>query len=438
MSKQRKHLSAGPLLNKIRNSFLEISDQVKGSRKDPITLADCLMSAMAVFGLKYPSLLQFEEENNSETPVNQNIKKLYKVTNVPSDTYMRERLDEVDPSDIRTPFKKIFAELQRGNELESFQFIDGAYLLSIDGTEFFSSNNVYCENCCVKNHKDGTKTYYKQMLCGAIVHPKLKTVIPLAPEPIRNTDGSAKNDCEFNAAKRFLEDCRREHPHLKLIITADSLLSKAPIIKQIRSLKFNYIITAKPSDHQYLFDFVRPILKKYSFKSADGTLREYYYTNSVPINGSNLDVEVNFLEYVETKPKGKRLRFSWITDIAITDGNVHQIMQGGRARWRIENETFNTLKNQGYHFEHNYGHGNKNLSTVFAMLMMLGFMVDQVQEMSDGAFQKALEKRIRKKYFWEWLRSLFTSYVIDSWEDLWHVLGNEIKGVNLSVLQNST
>ena len=49
------------------------------------------------------------------------------------------------------------------------------------------------------------------------------------------------------------------------------------------------------------------------------------------------------------------------------------LMWGGRARWKIENETFNTLKNQGYHFEHNYGHGYQHLSVVLAMLMLLAF-----------------------------------------------------------------
>ena len=71
------------------------------------------------------------------------------------------------------------------------------------------------------------------------------------------------------------------------------------------------------------------------------------------------------------------MHFSWVTDFTITKDNMFKIMRGGRARWEIANETFNTLKNQGYNFGHNYGLGKKNLSMIFVMLMMLAFLVDQ-------------------------------------------------------------
>ena len=82
-------------------------------------------------------------------------------------------------------------------------------------------------------------------------------------------------------------------------------------------------------------------------------------------------------------------------------------MRGGRARWRIENETFNTLKNQGYHFEHNFGHGYKYLSVVFAMLMMLAFLVDQVQQIASKLFNAAWKKLGTKRSLWESIRALF-------------------------------
>ena len=82
-------------------------------------------------------------------------------------------------------------------------------------------------------------------------------------------------------------------------------------------------------------------------------------------------------------------------------------MRCGRARWRIENETFNTLKNQGYHFERNFGHGKKNLSVVFAFSMMLSFLVDQVQQMCCDLFSKVLEVLKRKKYLWKHVYACF-------------------------------
>ena len=99
-----------------------------------------------------------------------------------------------------------------------------------------------------------------------------------------------------------------------------------------------------------------------------------------------------------------------------------QFDRGGRARWKIENETFNTLKNQGYNFEHNYGHGNNNLSTVFAMLMMLAFLIDQIQQRCCGLFQAALKKAGSKKSFWEKVRAAFFMFTIDSWKSLFEGL----------------
>ena len=98
----------------------------------------------------------------------------------------------------------------------------------------------------------------------------------------------------------------------------------------------------------------------------------------------------------------------------LTVENAPQVMRGGRSRWKVENETFNTLKNQGYHFEHEYGHGYKNLCVNFAMLMMLAFLIDQIQQRSNKLFEKAREKKGSKKSLWEAIGHLFYSFVVGS------------------------
>jgi len=128
------------------------------------------------------------------------------------------------------------------------------YLLPLDGTGEFSSNEVCCPQCCKKEHKDGTVTFYHQMLGACIVHPDQRTVIPLCPEIIQNGDGGAKNDCERNASKRFIENFKREHPHLKVIILGDGLASNAPYIRLLEAHKMKYLLGAKPGDHASLFD----------------------------------------------------------------------------------------------------------------------------------------------------------------------------------------
>jgi len=424
-TKSRKHLSAKSLLAIVQKSFQEIPHQITGNRNDPITLSDCLMSAVAMFGIKSPSLLAFNDAYKNVPTIAHNLHTLYSIDKVPSDTYMRQRLDNVDPASLRDSFKQVFAQLQRGKVLEHFLFMRNSYLVVLDATGYFNSNKVSCDNCCVKNHRDGRKEYYHQMLGAVLVHPHSQQVIPFAPELILKEDNDSKNDCELNAAKRFIGHFRREHPHLNVIIAADSLYSNGPCIQELRSADMDFILNVKPGSHQALFEFVKDITKNVKKISIAGCKEEYSYVNGIPINDAHQDVLVNFLEYVETDSKGHQKHFSWVTTIKITEENIHKIVEGGRARWHIENQTFNTLKNQGYEFEHNFGHGYKQLSTVFANLLMLAFLIDQTQELCDALFQAALKAHTSRIRFWEKLTRFFYTFYINSWEELWGGMANK-------------
>ena len=130
-------------------------------------------------------------------------------------------------------------------------------------------------------------------------------------------------------------------------------------------------------------------MKHVEHTDEQGIHHRFRFLNGVPLNDTHFELEVNFLEYWEGRPNGKEQHFAWVSDLPIEESTVMEMMRAGRARWRIENETFNTLKNQGYRFEHNFGHGHKHLATVFAYLMMLAFLIDQVQQRSCTLFVKA-------------------------------------------------
>lgn len=413
MQNLRKSLNAESLMKTIKFMFSKIKDPLNSST---ISITDCLMSCLAVFSLKFKSLLQYDLQRNNENML-KNLKTLFLVTNPPSDTYMRERLDELDPVLLKPAYKKLFSVLQKGKALEDFQYMDRHYLLSMDGTGHFSSNTIHCKNCCVKNHKDGSQSYYHQLLVAVILHPNEKVVIPLCPEPILKEDGDNKNDCERNAAKRLLEDIKREHPHLKLIIVEDGLASNAPHIKLIESLSMKYILGVKEGDHDYLFDWVKYAETiPFEYTDENNFHHKFRFINQVPLNDANHDLKVNFLEYWETDKKGKVKHFSWITNIFITINNVSKLMRGGRSRWKIENETFNTLKNQGYNFEHNFGHGQKNLCSIMGLMMILAFLVDQTQLLCCRLYQTAKKSSGTFAVLWEKMRTLFDFFVIKTWE----------------------
>lgn len=419
----RKSLSVDALISTVYHEFRKIQDPRQFSKRKPasISFVDVLMSGLSVFGLKFPSLLQYDQHRKI---LDENLKALYRVEQFPSDTYLRERLDDLDPKQIRPVFKKIFSEVQRGKCLEEFEFLDGRYLLALDGTGEFSSSTICCAQCCKKEHQNGSVTYYHQMLGACIVHPDRSNVIPICPEVIQNRDGSAKNDCERNATKRFIENFKREHPHLNVIILGDGISSNAPYIRLLEENNLKYLLVAKPGDHQFLFDAIEESKDDQYYEVTDdkGFLHQFRFVNRVSLNKSNPDVQVNFVEYMQTDPKGKELRFSWVTNIQITPWNVFALMRGGRARWKIENETFNALKNLEYNFEHNYGHGKKYLSTNLCLLMMLAFLIDQVQAIACRLFQAIRKKLGAFRVLCETIRVLLQYMEFESWQDLYRCI----------------
>src|SRR5215471_6085277 len=418
--RERKHLSADALFSVVRSGFAAIPDY-RLSDTD-ISLTDALMAAFALFSLKSPSLLAFDKHR-----VEGNLGTIYAIDHVPCDTQMREILDPVSPESVRPLFKSVFGQLQRGKALEALMFLEDYYLLALDGTEYFSSKTIHCASCLQKVHRNGSITYSHQMLGAALVHPDQRAVIPLMPEPIVKQDGTGKNDCERNATKRFIAKLRKDHPHLQLIVTEDSLSSNAPHIATLHAYGLHYILGVKEGDHASLFQHVQAaehagqVTYYERHDRTAGVVHRFRFVNAIPLNASHPDVQVNVIEYWEIGAD-KVQHFSWVTDLRVSKRNVYHLMRGGRARWKIANATFNTLKNQGYNFEHNYGHGTQNLSVVFATLMMLAFLVDQTQQLCCALFQAVWAKLGSKRLLWERMRALFYDYSLTSMCQLFEAL----------------
>ena|SRR5512135_2768387 len=421
LGKVRKDLSADALFRLLRSRFDALPDARPRLDQVEFSLGDALMSAFAMFSLKDPSLLAFDHRRRNP---NDNFRSIYGINRVPCDTQMRVILDPLDPATLRPFFGDVFRLLQRGKELECFTYLDGHYLVSLDGTTYFSSTKVHCPSCLVKHHRGGGVTYSHQLLGATLVHPDLKEVLPLAPEPIIQQDGQTKNDCERNATRRWLKQFRQVHPQLPIIVVEDALSANAPHLRDLREARAHFIIGVKPGDHAFLFQHLRAIDEAGQMQTLSvidpttGVLHHFRFWNDAPLNESHPDELVHVLEFWEIHPDRKVQYFSWITDFVLTPENVWDIMRGGRARWKIENETFNTLKNQGYHLEHNYGHGEQNLSVVLAVVMMLAFLVDQVQQRCCPLFQAAWHKLRTKCHLWEEIRHHFRTLLFDSMAEL--------------------
>ncbi len=409
-------LNIDKYLKRVRVGFEQVKDH--RASNTVISLSDALMSALAMFSLKDSSLLEFDGRREK----GENLKRIYQLETVPSDTQMRAIIDEVSPEALSPQFKDTVGQLGTSKVLSEMTYLGGHYLLTLDGTGYFSSKKVHCQACLQKkNSRTGESSYSHQLLSGAIVHPEVREVFPLMPEAIIKQDGDTKNDCERNAAKRFLARVRQDYPDLPLIITEDGLSSNAPHIQALQAGDFRFILGVKEGDHGFLFNYVNAAHTTEIEQREGKIIHRFRFINQVPLNESHQEVLVNFLEYWEID--GDQVHhFSWITDLTLVKWNVNPIMRGGRARWKIENETFNTLKNQGYHFEHNYGHGKKYLSVNFAVLMMLAFLIDQIQQRTNALFQTVLKKEGSRKRLWQHIRALFYTLTFASMDEIYRAL----------------
>jgi hypothetical protein len=423
----RQHLNADALLATLRKRFASLPDP----RVAPsYSLADTLMAGFALFALKDPSLLAFDKRRRDPAS---NLYRIYGIERVPCDSQLRSILDPVEPAVLRPAFTDIFRHLQRGKALQSFVFYQGHYLLVFDGSQYFSSQTIHCEQCLEKHHRNGTTTYAHQLLGAVLAHPDHREVIPLMPEPIRKQDGSCKNDCERNAAKRFFPAFRRDHPHLPVIAVADGLSANAPQIRELQSVNVRYLLVANPGDHKFLFEQMEAafadgqteVLTEWDAKT--NTLHHYRWRKDLPLNESNQELLVTLVEYWEMRDGQVVYAGSWVTDLEVRADTVPLLVRGARSRWKVENETYNTLKNQGYHFEHNFGHGEKHLSVVLALLMMLAFLVDQTQQLCCALFNAAWEKAGSKKQLWEEMRHLFHALLFQTMAELYEAI---VRGID--------
>jgi Transposase DDE domain len=354
-------------------------------------------------------LLSFEEQTKHEK---KNLKSIYHIEAIPSDTQMRTALDPISPKPLRTLFVELFEQLNKAGVIKEYEYWKGHVIVSADGVEHFYSTQVHCQHCTTRTNRKGETSYHHSGLAAVMVHPEHEEVFTLDFEPILNEDGAVKNDCERNAAKRLCQALHERYPDLKLILVEDALFANAPHVRQISGYGWLYVLNVKPESHaslerQFAGRKDRGQVKELRQTDPQGTRHYFAWTNDLCLCESATDVSVNYLLYEQTDNRGKVTRWTWVTNIPLNARSVESVMRAGRSRWKIENETFNTLKNQGYHFEHNYGHGNQNLATVLALMMFLAFTVDQIMQRCWQLFRQVRGGLRTKAKLWESLRSLF-------------------------------
>ena len=423
-------LRRGPKLLRFQSLVASIADHVarivdtRQLNNVRYSLRDCFLSATAMFFVQDRSLLQFQRRFERQFQAN-NLSSTFGVQNIPCDSQFRDLLDRHHYAPVLPTFADWIARLQRFKWLQHFQIFDARYLITLDGSQYFSSELVKCKHCLTAT-KDGVTRYHHDILQAAIVHPDKRQVLPLAPEFVRNSDGRNgkyhKQDCEINAGCRMLERLRGDYPRMAAIIVADSLYSKQPFVERLRAARFSFLLVAKPGDHKSLYEDVEGLrsgnLLDRLHTDHRGKRHEYEWVTDVPLNGSRNAPRINFIHFRIIKGGEVKYRNAWVTDLVPTADNIVQLVRAARARWKIENEGFNTLKNQGYHLEHNFGHGHQHLSAALFTLNLLAFFMHQIFELVDGLYQRVRTFFSSRRAFWDEVRSAFRLFLFTSWDQV--------------------
>jgi hypothetical protein len=390
-------------------------------------LRDFFLSAFAVFFSQSPSFLSHQTLMEKEKGTS-NARSVFAIRGIPTDNQIRGVLDMVDPALVRPAFGLTVDLLRARGVIDSFRFLEGKLLLALDGTGYFFSESIHCPSCTVHHHRDGRTTYSHSVLLPVLVRPERSQVIPLEPEFITPQDGHEKQDCEYQAAKRWLEAMGSRYAPLGVVLLGDDLFASQPMIEKVRSQQMSYIFVAKPSSHKYLYEELAGLEKLKGLQEVrrshwTGRAKRtviYRYVNGVGLNArSSNGVEVNWVEITILNDKGKQTFHSaFITDLLITAENVASIVEAGRCRWKIENENNNTLKTKGYHFEHNFGHGQNYLSCTLLSLNVLAFLFHTVLELLDKRVALLRASLPRRDTFYQHLAALTQYWQFENWRHL--------------------
>src|SRR5271169_1148972 len=280
-----------------------------------------------------------------------NCQTLFGIGRIPSDNYIRDMLDEADPVLLQPCFERLETLLAEAPMRQAFGRLGGRTLIAWDGTEYFCSQKLGCPHCLTRKRANG----------------------------------------------------KIENYHTMLAATGD-----------------DFIFTCKESSYKALYDFIagaEPERHQEQIrKGRTVETRRYRWIEGVPVRDGKDAALVNWIGFEIVNGKGRvKYSMAWVTSLPVNKNNVAEIAACGRARWKIENEAFNVMKNHGYELEHNFGHGETFLAMMLAALNLLAFAWHAALDLLEPPWQAAREAAAKRTSFFAHLLTLTTYVGFPSW-----------------------
>jgi len=390
------------------------------------TMSDIVLGAFAVFFLQCPSFLARQQAVEQQRG-RSNATALFKMDRTPCDNHIRDMLDPVGPAHFYPEFRTLLQTVRTQGYLDAYRVLDGKHLLiSLDGTQYFSSYTVQCEQCTRRKRRNGKEQYSHSAILPVIVAPGNPHVLAQPPEYITPQDGSEKQDCERAASKRWVTHHAADYAADNAILMGDDLYANQPLCEHILAHHLHFLFGCKPDSHKALYaalaeraaEVETVTVRKWNGKHSE--LWTYRYCANVPLRAGDDALLVNWCElHITHAETGATLyHHTWVTDLEITAENLAEIVTCARAHWKVENENNNVLKNKGYHLEHNFGHGQQYLAQTLLTLNLLAFLVHTVMHLSNKIYRRLRKALGRREAFFNDLRALLRYLIFESWAEL--------------------
>ena len=389
-------------------------------------VGDAALSAFAMFYMQSGSFLA-HQRNLKRRIGRSNASSLFRSKTHPCDQQIKNILDPLEETEWQADFGYLLNRVKEGGQLEGFKDVGDTLLIVLDGTEYFNSKEIQCGRCLEHRDSKGQVHYVHQAILPVVVKPGRSEVLALMPEMIVKQDGSHKQDCEINAAKRWLAREYGQFEAKSVTYLCDALYAHEPLCREISERYQQFFgMGVKPDSHAWLFEWLEYAAKIDALHQQVERARvgkyhetsEYRWAEQVPLTSTKNALQVNYLEVRVTRDETGECVYhnSWITNhTGIDAANVARFAAACRSRWNAENGSHNVLKQHGYHLEHNFGHGQYNLSAVLLTLNVLAFLVHTVQQLVDPVYIKLRAELVTRKAYFETLRTLTSFHLFDSW-----------------------
>lgn len=435
---QVKELKFDNLVEIFHKQLEKLPDYRKASNNTTYEIKDGALGAFAVFFTQSPSFLAYQKRME-ERKGKSNAESLFGIEKTPSMPQIRNLLDAVEANNLYEIFRKTLSKLKKGGKLSKYRDIEGTILLAIDGMQYYSSQKINCEQCYRHKLANGEIQYSHSVITPVIVKGGMKEVIPLEPEFILPQDGHDKQDCETQAMKRWLKRCGQIYSPYKMTLLGDDIYAHQPLCEAVLAEGFNFIFVCKPGSHHTLYhwlDFLQakpeeklPTITERHWNGRYAEIWTYRYMNDLPLRDGADALYVNWCELtISREDTGEQLYHnSWVTNFELDDFIVKEVAQAGRARWKVENENNNVLKNRGYHIGHNFGHGKQHLSTTLLTLNLLAFLFHTVLHLVDVKYQLLRDYLSAREQFFNDIKTLTRYLFFDSWDDLLNFMISQLE-----------